>query len=173
LGKQSIDFMRFEEKNLPYDYDIIIEDRPSDEAKQVLYQSMEKDIQTGVLDTSDVFTIANTYNLKDAQMILSFRAKKSRERMQQQAMQQQQMNGQIQTQAAQAAEEAKQKTMRIQSELKQAEIDLQMSWQYKIEEMKLGMQTDHNTANNATKLMQSAMGQQMAPEQAPMEQEVM
>ena len=173
LGKQSIDFMRFEEKNLPYDYDIIIEDRPSDEAKQVLYQSMEKDIQTGVLDTSDVFTIANTYNLKDAQMILSFRAKKSRERMQQQAMQQQQMNGQIQTQAAQAAEEAKQKTMRIQSELKQAEIDLQMSWQYKIEEMKVGMQTDHNTANNATKLMQSAMGQQMAPEQAPMEQEVM
>lgn len=173
LGKQSIDFMRFEEKNLPYDYDIIIEDRPSDEAKQVLYQSMEKDIQTGVLDTSDVFTITNTYNLKDAQMILSFRAKKSRERMQQQAMQQQQMNGQIQTQAAQAAEEAKQKTMRIQSELKQAEIDLQMSWQYKIEEMKLGIQSEHNTADNTTKLMQSAMGQQMAPEQAPMQQEAM
>ena len=173
LGKQSIDFMRFEEKNLPYDYDIIIEDRPSDEAKQVLYQSMEKDIQTGVLDTSDVFTITNTYNLKDAQMILSFRAKKSRERMQQQAMQQQQMNGQIQTQAAQAAEEAKQKTMRIQSELKQAEIELQMSWQYKIEEMKLGIQSEHNTADNTTKLMQSAMGQQMAPEQAPMQQEAM
>ena len=93
--------------------------------------------------------------------------------MQQQAMQQQQMNGQIQTQAAQAAEEAKQKTMRIQSELKQAEIDLQMSWQYKIEEMKLGIQSEHNTADNTTKLMQSAMGQQMAPEQAPMQQEAM
>ncbi len=169
LGKQSIDFMRFEGENLPYDYDVIIEDRPTAEQKQILYQSLEKDIQAGILDSSDVFTVSDTYNLKDAKMILSHRARKSRERMQAQAMQQQQANGKIQIESAKAAEAEKRETMKLQSKLKQEEIELAKSWEYDIEAMKLKAQEANNNTGNATKLIQSAMsqGQANAPAELP------
>ena len=167
LGKQSIDFMRFEEDNLQYDYDVIIEDRPTDEQKHILFQAMEKDIAAGILDSSDVFTITNTYNMKDAQMILAFRAKKSKQRMQDMAMQQQQGNASVQIQSAQAAEQAKQATITLQSKLKKEEIELMQSWTYKIEEMKMSKQAEQLTDSNATKLIVTAMGQQEGAGQSP------
>ena len=160
LGKQTIDFMRFEEENLPYNYDVIIEDRPTDDQKQILYELMKQDIAAGILDSSDVFTVTNTYNMKDAQMILSYKAKKNKDQMQQMAMQQQQGNANVQIQSAQAAEQAKQETLKLQSQLKKEEIDLLQGWTYKIQEMIMSKQAEQGTDNNATKLITQAMGQQ-------------
>lgn len=158
LGKTSIDFLQFSETNLPYDYDIIIEDRPTDEMKQVLYASMQNDIKAGLLNSGDVFAIMNTYNLKDAEIILTYKAKKARDKQEQNAAQMQQMNGKVQIESASNAEKAKQETLKLQSRLKQDEIELLKSWEYKIEEMKLKGQSDQVGANAATKIITTAMG---------------
>jgi hypothetical protein len=170
LGKTTTDFMRFEEENLPYDYDIIIEDRPTEDQKQLLMQTLQLDVQAGYLDTSDVFTISNTYNIKDAQMILSYKVKKAKELQQQNSMQQQQQNGQLQQQSNQMTAQLAAQNLQLEYSLKQKLTDLEYEWQYKIEQLKLSVANDHKNIDAATKLLNTSIvegnKQQMANPQA-------
>lgn len=75
------------------DFAIRLELKPTDEQKQMVVNIMMQDIQNGFLDTSDIFTILNVYNMKQAEQMLAFKVKKNKEKAQQNAMQQQQMNG--------------------------------------------------------------------------------
>jgi len=159
LGKQSVDYMRFQEEHLPSDYDIIIEDRPTDEQKQVLYQTMQNDIKAGFLTSGDVFAVMNSYNLKDAEIILNYRSKREKERQQNNAMQREQMNGKIQQEAGIAAEKEKQETLKLQSKLKKEEIELTQGWAYKMEELKTGAKSGDVIAGAATSLITASMSQ--------------
>ena len=100
------------------DYAIMLEMRPSDEQKQWLLSNMQEEMRTGMLDISDAITIFNTYNMKQAQMILSFRVKKNREAKRQQDIENQQMTFKGQQESAMAAEGAKQETLKLEYSLK-------------------------------------------------------
>jgi hypothetical protein len=60
-----------------WDYDIILDDRPTQEQKDALMMLLQKDIQEGFLNTGDAVHIMNTHNIKDAQMVLTHRANKN------------------------------------------------------------------------------------------------
>lgn len=166
LGRQTVSFIQFEEKMLPYDCDIIIEDRPTDEQKQIVYQMMQEDIKKGLLNSGDVFAVMNNHNLKDAQVILNHRSRKAQKKIEEAAMQREQMNGKIQQEAAMNAEKAKQETAILASKLKKEEITLAKEWDYKIAQLTADTSNMGTQANNLTKLAQTAMSQQPQPMEA-------
>lgn len=143
IGQNTLELLKFTEENLPYDYDIMIEDRPTDEQRQILYESMKKDIEQGLITSSEVMTVMNTFNLKQAQMIFDYKVKKARERQQEFSMQQQQQNGQIQTQSALAVEQAKQQTLQLQLQADLMKIQAEKEWDYKIKQLELTAKGQH------------------------------
>jgi hypothetical protein len=163
IGQNTIEYFKFAATQFPCDYSIIIEDRPTDEQKQVVYEMMREEIKQGFLTTADVFAVIDAYNLKDAQVILEARSRKNREKKEQFALQQQQMNGKVQTESALAVEDAKQKTLDKEYDRK---MDIEKEITYRtleVERMRLGGAGATTIHNNLTKLATSAMSN---PEQA-------
>jgi len=113
LGSNTMKFFQTSPNLALYEFGIFIEDKPTDDQRAMLLQQVQAGQAGGMLDIEDAIVIQNTDNLKVAQQILAYKIKKRREQAQQDAMQQQQMNGQIQMQSAQAAEQA----MKYQYEL--------------------------------------------------------
>lgn len=159
LGKNTIDFLIFEENNLPYDYDIIIEDRATTEEKQAFVQSMQMDIEKGLLDSSDVITASTMYNLKDAEIVMRYRAKKAREKMQNDAMQQQQQNGQIQMQSAQAAEASKQETLKLEYQLKDQLENIKGGYMVQVAEIQAKAKVDHGELTTSGSIIKTGMSE--------------
>jgi len=173
IGQNTIEYFKFSATQFPCDYSIVIEDRPTDEQKQVVYEMMREEIKQGFLTSADVFAVIDAYNLKDAQVILESRSRKNREKKEQFALQQQQMNGQVQTESALAVEKAKQETIDKEYDRK---MDLEKEITYRtieVEKMRLGIAGASTIHNNITKLAQSAMSnpQQAAPPTMAPEQE--
>src|SRR6185312_8528503 len=146
-------------------YDIMIEDKPTDEQKQWLYTLMQDDIKNGFLDTADVVTISNTQNIKDAQIRLAYKVKKNKEKQQLIALQNTQATAQAQMQSNQAAE-----ILKDQMAFKQAQRQIiidnnMMSWQYEIAKLKVA-QADAAVDKKAmtTILTSGMMPQQGAPQ---------
>lgn len=122
---------------MDYDYDIMIEDKASDDQKQWLYELVREDIANGVLDTADVITIINSYNIKDAQIMLAFKAKNNKAKAQAMALQNTQATAQAQMQSNQAAEMLKDQMAEKQAQ-RQIMIDNNMmAWQYEIAKLKV------------------------------------
>jgi hypothetical protein len=138
LGRSTIEYFKFEASELPFDYDIIFEDRPTEEQKQIFYQALQTEIQKGLLNAADVFTITNNHSLKDAQMVLAHRSKKAQEKASEEARAREESNGQIQTQSAATAEKSKQETLQMEYNLKMQLMDKEKEWDYKIKQLELG-----------------------------------
>lgn len=122
---------------MDYDYDIMLEDKPTDDQKQWLYNLVQEDIKNKLLNTGDVITIINTYNIKEAQIILSNKAKKAQERMDAQALANIQTTSQSQIQSNQISEQTKLQADIVRHQLKMQEIELEQSWVYKTAELKV------------------------------------
>lgn len=129
-------FVNVAKSILDYDYDIMLEDKPTDEQRQSLMMLMQEDIKNGVLDTSDVITIINTYNVKHAQILLSYKAKKNREKQQQMAIQNTQATAQAQMQSNQEAERIKLIAKLAEHKMKLEQIDHEKSWEFVIQQEK-------------------------------------
>lgn len=134
------------------DYGIMLDDKPTDDQKQLLYQQLQFDIQNGFLDTSDAFYIMDTYNIKQAQMTLAYRAKRNKQQIEQskQAAAAQTIQGQQQT--AQLSGQLQQQLEMLKHKNKMEEIALQ--GQYAIEEtrLKMGMQAQTQEQTNQVAL---------------------
>ena len=78
-------------------YNLYVENVPTEQRWERLYQFMDRAIENGMLDMSDVFEIENINDVKYAQQIFALKEKKAR--MAQQAMAEQQMQQNNQTQA--------------------------------------------------------------------------
>lgn len=122
---------------MDYDYDIMIEDKPTDEQKQWLYQLVQEDIKNGFLDTADVITIINTQNIKNAQIQLSYKSKKSKEKQQADKLQGEDYLAKRQIESNEAAELLKDKMAENQKR-RQMEIDDNVkAWEYMIAKLKV------------------------------------
>jgi hypothetical protein len=120
-----------------FDYDIMIEDRPSDEQKQIIYQLMTDDIKNGYISHADVVQIIYSNNLKDAAILLSYKVEKGKQQQQQQALQNTQATAQSQIQSNIAAEQLKDQMADKQAK-RQMEIDDNMqAWNYMIAKLKV------------------------------------
>ncbi len=122
---------------LEYDYDILIEDQPSEEQRQVIYSLMMEDIKAGYISHAEVISVLYTKNLKHAAFLLSYKVEKGKERQQQFALQNTQANAQAQMQSNQMAEQLKMQAETQRHMMKMDEIDKEKSWEYKIAELKV------------------------------------
>jgi hypothetical protein len=152
---------------MDYDYDIMIEDRPTDEQKQWLFNLVQQDIQQGFLDTSDVITIINTQNVKNAQIQLAYKVKKNKEKQQQIALQNTQATAQAQMQSNQQAELLKDQMAERQKQ-RQIEIDNNMmAWQYEIAKLKVAQADAAVDKKAVTDILTSGIMPQGMPPQQP------
>jgi hypothetical protein len=152
--------MELSDKLCLRDYGIMLEDKPTDDQKQLLYQQLQFDIQNGFLDTSDAFYIMDTYNLEQAQMILSYRAKRNKQQIdqQKQAINAQTIQGQQQS-AQVTAQLAQQQTM-LEHQNKMEEIRLQGMFTLEDTRLKMHLQLQGLQQSNQVALAGHVIGAQ-------------
>jgi hypothetical protein len=152
---------------IDYDYDIVIEDQATDDQKQWLLTLVQEDIKNGFLTTADVVTIINTYNIKDAQIILNYRATKEKDKQAAQSLANTNATAQAQMQSNQAAEMLKDQ-MADKQMARQIRIDNNVwSWQYEIAKVK-ALQADAAVDKKAvTDILTSGI---LPSQQNPMQQ---
>lgn len=136
LGGNTLKFLKVSPKLSMHEFGIMIEDKPSDEAKAKLMGMVQSMSAQGLMDIEDAIIIENTDNLKVAQQLLAYKTKKRKEEEQQKAIQQQQMNAQVQMQSSQAAEQAKQQTLQVEGQVKGQLIQVEKEYEAKLLEIK-------------------------------------
>lgn len=152
LNTNTLKFIQLSDTLCLRDYGIMLEEKPTDEQKQLLYQQMQFDIQNGFLDTSDALYIMNVYNLKQAQMILAYRAKRNKQDIEQnkQAATAQTIQGQ-----QQSAQQAQQMAMQLEQVQHQNKMELQTligSQNYQIKQLEMGIKSQDNSQTNQVKM---------------------
>ena len=124
------------------DYAISIKMLPDEEEKARVEQMLQLGMQSGLLNTQDVFAVRRVMreDVDKAEQLLGLREKKRLKERQEQSMILQQQNAQVQAQAAQIAEGEKQKTIQLELTLKsqalQLEYDLKLRNDKEIENEK-------------------------------------
>lgn len=142
LGRNTINFIKVSPNVALYEFGIFLEDRPTDEQRQMLLAELNQYKSVGLLEPEDAFMIQNTDNLKVAQQILAYKIKKRKEEEEAKAIRMQQMNAETQQQSALVAEQAKQQTLQVEGQVKaqieqvkgqmQAEL-LKMKYEYEMQ----------------------------------------
>lgn len=152
LNTNTLKFMQIDDNISMRDFGIILEERPTTEQRQLLVQSVQTDLSQGLLDTSDVLYVMNMYNVKQAQQMLAYKAKKNRLAKEQADMAKIQQQNEGNAMVAERAEAAKQQTLQMQAQLKLQEINLQMEWQYRIKQLDSTTAQATNQLDNQTKM---------------------
>lgn len=155
LNSNTLHFMSIAPDVAMRDYGIMLEERPSDEQRQALMQSLQTDIGQGLLDSSDALYILNVYNVKQAQEMLAYKVKKNKQAKNQQEIANQQMTFQGQAQAAASAEEEKRKTASFIHQLEMEKVNVEKQWDYKIQQEKNLATMQTNQTDNQTKMATS------------------
>lgn len=170
LNGNALTFMKISPTIALRDYGIMLEEKPTDDQKQLLMMQLQQDIGSGMLDTSDALYILNIYNVKQAQQMLAYKVKKNKQaaHAQQMQMNQQTIEGQQQS-AAQSAEMDMQKIqMQLQADL--AKIEAQGQWDLKLKqldgEIQLQKSAQDNQAKITSKVMDNETKVQIAEEKA-------
>lgn len=168
LNSNTLRFIQISPDIALRDYGIMLEEKPTDDQKQLLFMQMQNDIKTGLLDTSDAIQIMNTFNVKQAQIMLAYKVKKNKEMqfLQQQQLTQQTIQGQ--QESAMIAEQAKQQTLQMQAQIDLQKIEAQGMWDYRIQQLKNAATVQTTQQNNETKLATKVMETEAKKqEQAP------
>lgn len=152
LNTNTFKFMQVSDAISLRDYGIMLEEKPTDDQKQLLYQQMQFDVQNGILDTSDALYIMNVYNLKQAQMILAYRAKRNKQAMEQAKQSATAQTIQGQQQSAQQSAQMQMQHDQMLHQFKMEEIQLTISGQLQVEQMKLGVRSQETTQTNQVKM---------------------
>lgn len=134
------------------EYGILLEKKSTEQEKMMLLQAMQQDIANGLLDSSDAVMLINTHNVKQAQMIWSYRVKRAKEMMQQQEMEKIRLNNEGAKEAAMIAQQqaAMLEQQRMEFELTKE----QMKYEFELNKLQMQLQANAgmNTENNMTKL---------------------
>jgi hypothetical protein len=135
LNSNTLTFMQISPTIAMREYGIMLEERPTDDQRQILMMQVQQDIANGMLDTSDALYILNVYNVKQAQMLLAYKVKKNKQAMHAQQMQMNQQTIEGQQQSAAMAEQMKQQTIQVQLQADIAKIEAQGQWDYKLKQL--------------------------------------
>lgn len=137
LGSSTVQFFKIDPSVSAYECGLIIKEMPSKFEQDKLSRRIEQAIGSNQITLADAMMVENLSNIKYAEVLLGYKIKKNQEEAQQRELEQQQMNGQIQTQSAQAAEQAKQQTMAMEAQLKERYLQLEKNLESQMLAMKL------------------------------------
>ena len=165
FNKEAGRFITVPKSIADYDYDLMIEDAPTDEQKQIIYSLMTDDIKQGLISHADVIGVIYTKNLKHAAILLSYKVEKNKKAMQEQTLQNTNATAQAQMQSNQAAETVKDQMAEKAHQRKMQELDLIKSWEYETQKLK-NQQLDANADKKAiTEIMKSDVDMSQMPQQ--------
>lgn len=136
LGKETVKFLKINPDISNHEFGIFIEDAPSEQQRQMFWQSLNAKEYQGLIEPSDKILVMSIRNLKQADMVLAYKIKKRKEEMQQNEMAKIQAQQQGNEQAQMLAIQAKQQELELATQSQIAVINAQMQWQYIIEKMK-------------------------------------
>lgn len=153
LNSNTLQFIKVSDELSMRDYGIMLDERPSDDQKQLLLMQLQQDQAQGLLDTADALYIMNIYNVKQAQQMLAYKVRKNREAAEKakQAINQQTIEGQ--QQSAMMAEQAKQQTLQLEWQLKTQYMEREKQLDAMIKQQEFELKHGMNSENNQTKLM--------------------
>jgi len=156
LNSNTLQFIEISPDIAWRDYGIELEKRSTQDQKAWLMQMMQMDIQNGLLNTSDAVLLVNTKNVKEAQMIWSYRVKKEKERQAQQRMQEIQAQQQGNQQAAQIAQQAEAQRFQMQAQLELQKEQMRIQGDLEKERMRIESNERIAMAHNNTKMQVSS-----------------
>ncbi len=133
LGEETVKFFKINPDLSIHEFGIFIEDVPTDFERQQLIQELNIRDSQGLIEPEDKILVMSTKNLKMASMILAYRIKKRREKMQEFELQKIQEASQGNAMAVQVAEQEKRVTLQTQLELDIARINAEKQWDYIIQ----------------------------------------
>lgn len=136
LGFETVSFLEINPNISIHEFGIFLEDSPSEEERQMFWQSLTAKEYQGLIEPQDKILIMSCRNLKQADMLLAYRIKKRKEEMRLFEMQKIQENNQGQTQMALAIEQAKQQTIMLQGQVQIEAENVKGQWNYVTEQMK-------------------------------------
>jgi hypothetical protein len=135
------------------DHGIVLEEKTTDDQRQLLMQLFQQDMAQGLLDTADAIYIMNTMNVKQAQMIMAYRVKKNKQAQQQNQMALNQQTIQGQQQSAAQSDQGKAKLLQLEYDLKlQVEKEITNRELQKMQ-LQLQGQAGQNQATNQQKTL--------------------
>jgi hypothetical protein len=133
LGEETVKFFQISPDISIHEFGIFIEDVPSDFERQQLIQELNIRDSQGLIEPEDKILVMSTKNLKMASMILAYRIKKRREKLQEFELQKIQEASQGNAMATQVAEQEKRVTLQTQLEVDIARINAEKQWDYIIQ----------------------------------------
>ena len=173
LNSNTLQFIKASEDLPLRDYGIMLDEKPTDDQKQLLLMQIQKDQGSGLLDTADALYILNIYNVKQAQQMLAYKVRKNKEAQQKAEMAKIQENNQGAQQAALVAEQAKQQTLQLEWSLKtqymEREKQLMAMLQQQELQIKYGMNTENNQTKITTTMLQNESKEKIAEDAEPAE----
>lgn len=154
INGNTIQFMKAGEGLPLKDYGIIVRETMTDQQRQFLVQESQQDRMNGLLDTSDMMLITDTYNFKQAQQMIAYKVKKNRAQQEaaKQAINQQTIQG-----AQQNAQQTQQMNMQLQQmkdQAKEGQIELGKKYDMLIAQMKMQQMERDSQRENQVKLIQ-------------------
>lgn len=160
LNSNTLQFIKASDDLPLRDYGIMLDERPTDDQKQLLMMQIQQDQAQGLLDTADALYILNVYNVKQAQQMLAYKVRKNREEQQKAEMAKIQENNQGAQQTAMAAEQAKQQTLQLEWSLKMQYMEREKQLDAMIKQQELQLKYGMNNDNNQTKLTTTVLTNQ-------------
>ena len=133
LGDETVKFFKINPDISIHEFGIFIQDVPSDFERQQLIQELNIRDSQGLIEPEDKILVMSTKNLKMASMILAYRIKKRREKLQEFELQKIQEASQGNAMATQVAEQEKRVTLQTQLEVDIARINAEKQWDYIIQ----------------------------------------
>jgi hypothetical protein len=133
LGDETVKFFKINPDISIHEFGIFIQDVPSDFERQQLIQELNIRDSQGLIEPEDKILVMSTKNLKMASMILAYRIKKRREKLQEFELQKIQQASQGNAMATQVAEQEKRVTLQTQLEVDVARINAEKQWDYIIQ----------------------------------------
>jgi len=140
-----------------YDYDIMIENRPSDEQKQMIYTLMMEDIKAGYISHSEVINIIYTNNLKHAAMLLSYKVEKGKKRQQESANRNIQVTAEEQRKSNMAAEAMKDQMKAKDHQRLLEKIGYEKAWDYMIQKAKNDVKSAEVETKATTEILKNGI----------------
>lgn len=136
LGANSVQFFQINPDISLCELGIFIDDAPTDEQRQALWQDINIKESQGLLTPADKYFIMTCRNLGEAVQLLDYKIQKRKEALQADQVETQQKQGEMNAYVQQAAEMAKQDTIEMQLDADLIKINAEKEWEYRIEEMK-------------------------------------
>jgi len=133
LGTETVKFFQINPDLSIHEFGIFIEDSPSDYERQQLIQELNIRDSQGLIEPEDKILVMSCRNLKMAAMILAYKIKKRREKMQEFELQKVREASQGNVMATQAAEQEKRITLQDQLNADIAKINAEKQWEYIIQ----------------------------------------